>query len=88
MHASYLLANIESAGLPALRIVSIIAVLIFAAIGAYIFRRRHQLFERDPEMPAAEDGPAVRHIRFELVLIVWGALMLVMLLTCLQIWRA
>lgn len=76
------------AGLPALRVISIIAVLIFAAIGAYIHRHRHQLFDRDPQLAEYQDSPGVRHIRLELVLVIWGALMLVMIATLYGIWRA
>ena len=88
MHAFYLLGNVEAAGLPALRVISALAVAVYAGFGVWIFRRRHQLFDRDRWIAADEDGPAVRHIRVELVLIVWGALMLVMLATLFAIWRA
>jgi hypothetical protein len=87
MNALYLLTLVE-AGLPALRVISIIAVLLFAAIGTYICRHRHQLFDRDPQLAEYQDGPGVRHIRLELVLIIWGALMLVMIATLYGIWRA
>jgi len=76
---------IEAAGLPALRIVSLFAVLVFGSIGVYIYRRRHQLFGPDPELSKFEDGDGPRHVRLELVVIVWGALMLVMLGTLYQI---
>ena len=88
MQTLHLFATVEPAGLPALRVISVIAALIFAGIGVYIYRRRHQLFDRDPEMAGGQDGPGSRHIRLELVLIVWGALMLVMLATLYGIWRA
>ena len=87
MHPSCL-ANIDPVALPALRIVSLIAVLIFAVAGTYVFRHRHQLFDRDPQIIQVEDSPAIRHIRLELVLVIWGVLMLVMLATCVEIWRA
>jgi hypothetical protein len=86
MQTPNLFAILE-AGLPALQVISVIAVLIFAGAGAYIYRRRHQLFDRDPQIPEYQDGPGVRHIRLELVFIVWGALMLVMLATLCAIWR-
>ena len=76
----------DEAGLPALHVISIIAAGIFAGIGACIYRRRHQLFDRDPQLADYQDGPAVRHVRLELVVIVWGALMLVMLATLYAIW--
>ena len=88
MQTLHLFATVESAGLPALRVISVIAALIFAGIGLYIYRRRHQLFDRDPGMTEGQDGHASRHVRLELVLIVWGALMLVMLATLYGIWRA
>lgn len=87
MNAPYLLTLVE-AGLPALRVISILAVLIFAAVGTYIYRHRNQLFDRDPELAEYQDGPGIRHIRLELVLVIWGALMLVTIATLYGIWRA
>lgn len=87
MNAPYLLTLVE-AGLPALRMISILAVLLFAGAGTYIYRHRHQLFDRDPELAEYQDGPGVRHIRLELVLVIWGALMLVTVATLYGIWRA
>jgi hypothetical protein len=80
-------AAILEAGLPALHVISVIATLIFAAAGAYIYRRRRQLFDRDPQIPEYQDGPGVRHIRLELIAIIWGVLMLLMLATLDAIWR-
>lgn len=87
MNAPYLLTLVE-AGLPALRMISILAVLLFAGAGTYIYRHRHQLFDRDPELAEYQDGPGIRHIRLELVLVIWGALMLVTIATLYGIWRA
>jgi hypothetical protein len=86
MHAPYLLAILE-AGLPALRVISVIAVLIFAGTGAYMYRRRHQLFDCDAQIAEDEDGPGPRHVRLELVLFVWGGVMLVLVATLYEIWR-
>ena len=88
MQALHLFATVELAGLPALRVISVIAAPIFAGIGTYIYRHRRKLFDRDPEMTTYQDGHASRHVRLELVLIVWGALMLVMLATLYGIWSA
>ena len=88
MQALHLFATVNSAGLPALRVISVIAVLIFAGMGTYIYRHRHKLFDRDPEITEGGDGPGSRHVRLELFLIVWGALMLVMLATLYGIWSA
>jgi hypothetical protein len=87
MNAPYLL-TLVGAGLPALRVISVLAVLIFAAIGIYIYRHRHQLFDRDPQLAEYQDGPGVRHIRLELVLVIWGTLMFVMIATLYGIWRS
>ena len=88
MQTLHLFATVEPAGLPVLRVISVIAALIFAGIGVYIYRHRHQLFDRDPQLAEYQDGPGVRHIRLELVVIIWGALMLVMLATLYGIWSA
>jgi len=87
MHTTYFLAPLQPAGLPALHVISVIAVIIFAGFGIYICRNRHRFFGRDPELPDYQDSPAVRHIRVELVLLIWGALMLVVLSLLYQIWR-
>jgi hypothetical protein len=88
MRTPHLFAILNVAGLPALRVISVIAVLIFAGMGVYIYRHRHQLFDRDSELAEYQEGHAVRHIRVELVLLVWGALMLVLLSMLSEIWRA
>jgi len=80
------LATILEAGLPALHVISVIAALVFAAVGAYICRCRHQLFGRDPRLPEYQDPPAVRHVRLELIAVIWGVLMLLMLATLIGIW--
>lgn len=88
MQTLHLFATVEAAGLPGLRVISVIAALIFAGIGLYIYRGRHQLFDRDPEITNGQDGHVHRHVRIELLVIVWGALMLVMLATLYGIWHA
>lgn len=64
-----LVAIIESAGVPALRIAFTAAVAVFAAAGLCMWRKRHQFFDRDPD--AEEDGPVARHNREEEILLVW-----------------
>ena len=83
---TFYFATLLRAGIPVLHVISILAVLIFAVAGAYIYRNRRQLFDRDPQMPAYQDTPAIRHIRVELVAIIWGTLMLVTLATLCAIW--
>jgi hypothetical protein len=79
-----LIAVIEQAGIPALRVAYTIAVLVFLYGGVLIFRRRHQLFDRDPNVE--NDVPVVRHNRLEEILFVWGGLMLVLLSILYQVW--
>ena len=80
------IAVIEQAGVPALRIAFTIAVIVFLFGGIIIFRRRHQLFDRDPNVP--NDVPVVRHNRLEEILLVWSGLMLVLIAILYQVWRA
>ena len=61
-------AVIEQAGVPALRVGFSIAVAVFLFAGILIFRRRHQLFDRDPNVD--NDVPVVRHNRMEEILLV------------------
>ena len=71
------IAVLEQAGLPALRVAFSIAALVFLVGGVLIFRRRHQFFDRDPNVE--NDVPVVRHNREEEILFVWSGLTLVLL---------
>jgi hypothetical protein len=77
-------AAIEQTGIPALRIVFSVALLGFLCGGILIFRKRHQFFDRDPNVE--NDVPAVRHNREEVVLSVWAALTLVLIYLLFQVW--
>ena len=81
-----LLAVIEQAGVPALRIAFTIAVIVFLLGGISIFRRRHQFFDRDPDVD--NDVPVVRRNREEAIMFVWGGLTLVLLYVLDQVWSA
>ena len=84
---SYLMiAVIEQAGVPALRVAFTVAVIIFLFGGIFIFRRRHQFFDRDPNVE--NDVPVVRHNREEEIMFVWSGLMLVLLAILYQVWSA
>jgi hypothetical protein len=63
-----LMAVIESAGVPALRMAFTVAVIIFLIGGILIFRSRHRFFDRDPNVE--NDVPVVRHNRMEEILFV------------------
>ena len=77
---------IEQAGLPALRIAFTLAVILFLFGGVVIYRKRHQLFDPDPDVEG--DFPVVRHNREEGILFVWGALTLVLISILYRVWRA
>ena len=83
---SLVMAVIEQAGVPALRVAFTIAVIIFLLGGIFIWRRRHQFFDRDPNVE--NDVPVVRHNREEVIIFVWGGIMLVLLSILYQVWRA
>ena len=80
------MAVIEQAGVPALRIAFTLAVIIFLFGGITIFRRRHQFFDRDPNVE--NDVPVVRHNRMEEIVLVWSGLLLVLIAILYQVWRA
>jgi len=80
------IAVIEQAGVPALRIAFTIAVIIFLFGGITIFRRRHQFFDRDPNVE--NDVPVVRHNRMEEILLVWSGLLLILIAILYQVWLA
>jgi hypothetical protein len=81
-----LIAVIQSAGVPALRVAFTITVVALAAADLLIFHKRHQLFDRDPNVE--NDVPVVRHNRVEEVVFVWSGMMLVLITILYQVWRA
>jgi hypothetical protein len=85
-NSSLVIAVIEQAGVPALRVAFTLAVIIFLLGGIRILRRRHRFFDRDPNVE--NDVPVVRHNRLEEILFVWNGLMLVLIAILYQVWRA
>ena len=81
-----LIGEIQQTGVPALRMAFTVAVIVFLCGGVLIFRRRHQFFDRDPNVE--NDVPVVRHNREEEILFVWSGLTLVLLSILYQVWRA
>ena len=81
-----LTAVIEQAGVPALRVAFTLVVVALAGAGFFIFHKRHQFFDRDPNVE--NDVSTVRHNRVEEVAFVWSGLMLVLLSILFQIWSA
>jgi hypothetical protein len=79
-------AVIEQQAVPALRVGFTLAVIIFLLAGVFIWRRRHQFFDRDPIVE--NDVPVVRHNREEEILFVWTGLTLVLLGILYQVWSA
>ena len=80
---SLVIAMIEQAGVPALRVGFTLAVIVFLLAGVIIWRRRHQFFDPDPNVE--NDVPVVRHNREEAILFVWGGLTLVLLVLLYQV---
>jgi hypothetical protein len=81
-----MLALINSAALPALRIAATFFFLVYLAGGAYIFRNRHRFFDRDPDVD--NDIPAARHFRVEVVTIPWLAVTTLILILLIRFWVA
>jgi hypothetical protein len=82
---SSVIALIEQRGVPALRVGFTLAVIVFLPVGVFIWRRRHQFFDRDSHVE--NDVPAVRHNHEECIF-VWSSLMLVLLAILYQVWSA
>ena len=80
------IAVIEQQAVPALRVGFTLAVITFLLAGVFIWRRRHQFFDRDPIVE--NDVPVVRHNREEEILFVWTGLTLVLLGILYQVWSA
>ena len=81
-----MLALINPAALPALRIAATFFFLLYLAGGAYIFRNRYRFFDRDPNVD--NDVPAVRHVRVEVVLIPWLGIATLILILLISFWLA
>jgi hypothetical protein len=86
MHSSLMMAVIERAGVPALRVAFTIAVIVFLFAGLFIWRGRHQFFDRDLEVE--NDTPVVRHNRAEVILTVWSGLTIVLIAIMCAAWKA
>jgi len=83
---SLMIAVIEQAGVSALRIAFTLVAIIFLFGGIFIFRRRHQFFDRDPNVE--NDGIVVRRNREEIIIIVGSAVMLILVSILHQVWSA
>ena len=81
-----MLALINPAALPALRIAATFFFIIYLLFGAYIFRNRHRFFDRDPNVD--NDISAVRKVRIELVTIPWFVLTTLLLVLLISFWLA
>ena len=81
-----MLALINPAALPALRIAATFFFIIYLLFGAYIFRNRHRFFDRDQNVD--NDVPAVRKVRIEVVTIPWLVLTTLLLVLLISFWLA
>ena len=86
INSSLVLALIEQQGVSALRVGFTLAVIMFVVAGVLIWQRRHQFFDRDPDVE--NDVPVVRHNREEVIIFVWSGVMLVLLSILYQVWSA
>ena len=86
MQTIRLIGEIQAAAIPALRVAFTIAVLVLAGAGLFIYHKRHQFFDKDPNVE--NDVPVVRHNREEEILFVGSGLMLVLLAILYQVWSA
>jgi len=80
------IAAIEQSGIAALRGAFSLAALVFVLVGILIFRRRHQLFDRD--LAVVNDGREARDNRMELIALVWGGLTILVVGILIDVWRA
>ena len=86
MQTIRLIGEIQAAAIPALRVAFTIAVVVLAGAGLFIYHKRHQFFDRDPNVE--NDVPVVRHNREEEILFVWSGLTLVLIAILYQVWHA
>ena len=79
-----MLALINPAALPALRIAGTFFLIINLLAIVYIFRNRHRFFGQDPNV--SDDIPAVRKLRVEVVLIPWSVLTALLVILLIYLW--
>jgi hypothetical protein len=79
-----MLATINPAALPALRIAGTLFLIINLLGGTYIFLNRHRFFDRDPNVD--DDIPAVRNLRMEVVMIPWLVLTTLLVILLIYLW--
>jgi hypothetical protein len=85
--ASWLMtALIEQEAVPASRVGFTLAVMFLVFAGILIWRRRHQFFDRDPDVD--NDVPVIRHNREEEIIFVWSGMTMVLLFILYQVWSA
>jgi len=79
-----MLALIDPTVLPALRIAGMFFLVINILAFIYIFRNRHRFFGQDPNV--SDDIPAVRKLRFEVILIPWFVLTALLVALLIYLW--
>jgi hypothetical protein len=77
---------LNTEALPALRIAATFFLIVNLIGGTYIFRNRHRFFDRDRNVD--NDIPAVRHVRFEVVMIPWLVLTSLLVILLIYFWSA
>ena len=80
------MAGIEQGGASALLVGFTLGVIFFVFAGILIWRRRHQFFNRDPDLD--NDVPVVRHNREEEIILVWSGMTMVLLFILYRVWSA
>jgi len=81
-----MLALINPAALPALRIAATFFLIVNVLGGMYIFRNRHRFFDQDPNVD--DDIPAVRKLRVEVVMVPWLVLTTLVFILLIYLWLA
>ena len=81
-----MIALINPASLPALRIAATLFFIVYLLFGAYVFRNRHRFFDRDPNVD--NDIPAMRKLRVEVVMVPWFVLTMLILILLIGFWLA
>jgi hypothetical protein len=79
-----MIAVMAPVGVPVLRVAVALALIVFVFCGIFIFRKRPQSFDRDPNFRSY--GSVVQHSREELIIIVGSALMLLLVGILHQVW--
>ena len=84
MKAIVMIATLNAAGLPALRVAGALFLIVNLLAGAWLWRHRRKLFGSDSTAPG--DRPATRYLQATALIIPWAFLTFRLLYVWVETW--